>query len=68
MQITRPSPNRSMNARASSGSLVTSVSGTSSPAARAAGSCQVFIIEVSIARGGLTQVMGSASQNPLIAS
>ena len=38
------------------------------PAARAAGSCQVFIIDVSIARGGLTQVIGTASQKPLIAS
>ncbi len=68
LQITRPRPTRSMNARASSGSLVTRVCGTTRPTERAAGSCQVFIIEVRIARGGLTQVIGSASQKPLIAS
>jgi hypothetical protein len=35
---------------------------------RAAGSCQVFIIDSLTERGGLTQVIGRASQNPVIAS
>jgi hypothetical protein len=61
LQMTLPRPMRSMKARACPGSLVTMVRGTSSPAARAAGSCQVFIIDSSTERGGLTQVIGRAS-------
>ncbi len=66
--MTRSGPSRSTKARASSGSLVTRVWGTSRPAAFAAGSCHVFIIAVSMALGGLTQVIGRASQKPAIAS